>query len=84
MDDPRISRAARHGARQPAQLGAQGGDAGSEGAVHYRGRSLWLLWADEAELERLREMRDFPYYGTHPPRIEVEAPPPVEEMVKKR
>ena len=52
--------------------------------VHYRGRSLWLLWVDEAELERLREMRDFPYYGTHPPRIAVEAPPPVEEMVKKR
>jgi DNA invertase Pin-like site-specific DNA recombinase len=40
--------------------------------VDYRGRSLWLLWADEAELVRLREMRDFPYYGTHPPRIELD------------
>jgi hypothetical protein len=40
--------------------------------VTYRGRLLWLLWADEAELERLREMRDFPYYGPHLPRIEME------------
>lgn len=42
--------------------------------VTYHTRSIWLLWADEAELARLREMRDFPYYGTHPPRIEIETP----------
>jgi hypothetical protein len=33
--------------------------------VAYHGRSLWLLWADEAELARLRERRDFPHYGLH-------------------
>jgi len=31
--------------------------------VTYHGRSLWLVWADEAELARLREKRDFPHYG---------------------
>lgn len=40
--------------------------------VTYRGRTLWLLWADEAELDRLHEMREYPSYGTHPPRIELE------------
>ncbi len=39
--------------------------------VTYHGRSMWLLWADDAELTKLRELRDFPYYGTHPPRIEL-------------
>jgi DNA invertase Pin-like site-specific DNA recombinase len=38
--------------------------------VEYHGRSLWLLWADEAELERLRDMRDFPHYGPYYPRVE--------------
>jgi len=40
--------------------------------VRYRGREMWLIWADEAELERLREMRDFPHYGPYLPRIEGE------------
>ncbi|MCP4397818.1 MAG: recombinase family protein, partial [bacterium] len=39
--------------------------------VTYHGRSMWLLWADEVEMARLREMRDFPSYGTYPPRIEL-------------
>jgi hypothetical protein len=42
--------------------------------VRYRGREVWLIWADEAELERLREMRDFPHYGPYLPRIEEESP----------
>jgi len=33
--------------------------------VEYHGRSLWLLWADEAELTRLREKREFPHYGPY-------------------
>ena len=33
--------------------------------VTYHGRSLWLLWADEAELARLREKREFPHYGPY-------------------
>ncbi len=52
--------------------------------VTYRGRSLWLLWADETELARLRDMRDFPCYGTHPPRIELEEQTLSEEAVEKR
>ncbi len=39
--------------------------------ITYHGRSMWLLWADATELARLREMRDFPYYGTHPSRIDI-------------
>jgi DNA invertase Pin-like site-specific DNA recombinase len=42
--------------------------------VTYHGRALWLLWADTAELARLRTMRDCPHYGTHPPRIDLEEP----------
>jgi DNA invertase Pin-like site-specific DNA recombinase len=38
----------------------------------YHGRSLWLLWADTAELARLRKRRNCPHYGTHPPRIDLE------------
>jgi hypothetical protein len=38
--------------------------------VAYHGRSLWLLWADEAELARLRDMRDFPHYGPYYRRVE--------------
>lgn len=42
--------------------------------IQYHGRSLWLLWADETELARLRDMRDFPHYGPYYPRVE-QAPP---------
>jgi len=51
--------------------------------VTYHGRSIWLLWADEAELERLRELHDFPSYGTHPPHIEIEAPEGPEKSAEK-
>jgi hypothetical protein len=39
--------------------------------VEYHGRLLWLLWADEAELARLREKRDFPHYGPACRRVDV-------------
>lgn len=45
-------------------------------------RSIWLLWADEAELERLRELREFPDYGPHSPRIEMDAPMPQEQAAQ--
>ena len=51
--------------------------------VTQHGRSIWLLWADESELARLREMRDFPSYGTHPPRIERDTPGDSETTAKK-
>ncbi len=38
--------------------------------VFYRGRSVWLIWADDAELGHLRELRAYPYYGAPRPRVE--------------
>lgn len=31
--------------------------------TRYRHRSVWLIWADEAELVRLRALREHPHYG---------------------
>ena len=42
--------------------------------IQHKGRSLWLLWADETELARLRDMRDFPHYGPYAPRVEPVSP----------
>lgn len=52
--------------------------------VTYHGRSLWLLWANEAELARLHEMHNFPDYGTHPPRVDLEDPSLPQGQPQKR
>jgi len=52
--------------------------------VEYHGRSLWLLWADEAELARLREMRDFPHYGPHERRVDSTSSDAVSETTAEK
>ncbi len=45
--------------------------------VPYGKRQVWLVWADDAELARLREFRDRPYAG--PPFVRVELESDTEE-----
>ncbi len=52
--------------------------------VAYHGRSLWLLWVDEAELERLRERRDFPHYGPHDQRVDSASSDMISEMTAEK